>query len=109
MASPGPKDLSADPPSPRLKRDGLRRLPQDSACVRRPHGGVDPPCGATAELQPVFAVAFLVVMARGTVESTEAAMTMVVAMPAAYGVFRRRKVAHWDFLRFLFVHITFLR
>ena len=54
-------------------------------------------------------MAFLVVVARGTVASTELAMTMVVAMSAAYGVFRRHKVAHWDFLRFLFVHITFLQ
>ena len=67
--------------------------------------GVDPPCGATAELQPVFAVAFLVVVARGTLASTELAMT-VMAMSAAFGVFCRPKVAHWDFV--LFAHIAFL-
>ena len=35
------------------------------------------------------------------------AMTAVVAMSAAFGILRRRKVAHWNFV--LFVHITFLR
>jgi hypothetical protein len=57
------------------------------------------------ELQPVFAVAFLVVVARGTLASTELAMT-VMAMSAAFGVFCRPKVAHWSFLRLIFVHIT---
>ena len=36
-------------------------------------------------------------------------MTAVVAMPAALGVCAWLQVAHWNFLRVLFVHITFLR
>jgi hypothetical protein len=59
------------------------------------------------ELQPVFAGAFHVVFARGTLASTELAMTTVVmAMSAAFGVRRRLKVAHWNFI--LFAHIAFL-
>jgi len=69
-------------------------------------GGVDPPCGATAELQPVFAGAFHVVVAT-FVSTADLAMTMVMATPAAFGVFRRPKVAHWSFV--LFAHIAFLQ
>ena len=58
-----------------------------------------------ADLQPVFAGAFHVVVARGPFVSTELAMT-VMAMSAAFGVFRRPKVAHWNFV--LFAHIAFL-
>jgi hypothetical protein len=35
------------------------------------------------------------------------AMTAVVAMSAAFGILRRRKVAHWNFV--LFAHIAFLQ
>ena len=60
-----------------------------------------------AELQVVFAGAFQVV---GTTLASAAEVAMpVVAMPATFGVFRRLKVAHWDFLRLLFAHITFLQ
>ena len=33
-------------------------------------------------------------------------MTAVVAMPTALGVCARLQVAHWNFLRLIFVHIT---
>ena len=36
-------------------------------------------------------------------------MTAVVAMPAALGVCARLQVEHWNFLRLIFAHITFLR
>jgi hypothetical protein len=58
------------------------------------------------ELQPVFAVAFLVVVARGTLASTELAMA-VMAMSAAFGVFCRPQVPYWNFVGF--AHITFLQ
>jgi hypothetical protein len=51
-------------------------------------------------------VAFLVVVARETVASTELAMT-VMAMSAACGVFCRPKVPQLDFV--LFAHIAFLQ
>ena len=35
------------------------------------------------------------------------AMTAVVTMPAALGVSARLQVAHWNFLRLIFAHITF--
>jgi len=37
------------------------------------------------------------------------AMTAVVAMSAAHGVSARLQVAHWNFLRLIFAHITFLQ
>jgi hypothetical protein len=41
------------------------------------------------------------------VSTADLAMTMVMATPAAFGVFRRPKVAHWTFV--LFAHIAFLQ
>ena len=52
------------------------------------------------------ASAFHVVVAT-FVSTADLAMTMVMATPAAFGVFRRPKVAHWTFV--LFAHIAFLQ
>jgi hypothetical protein len=60
-----------------------------------------------AELQPVFAGAFHLVVATFA-SGAELAMT-VVTMPATFGVRRRPKVADWDFLCLLFAHVTFLQ
>ena len=101
----------------------LRRSAEDQTFARSyglacsGHYGIDsggaqaaqgscPPCGASAELQPVFAVAFLVVVARGTLASTELAMT-VMTMSATFGILRRLKVADWNFVGF--AHIAFLQ
>lgn len=62
-----------------------------------------------AELQPVFASAFHVIRASGA-SSTELVMTAVVAVSAAaHGVCARHEIAHWNFRRLCFVHITFLQ
>jgi len=64
-----------------------------------------------AELQPVFAGPFRAVAARGSASApgAEVVMTAVVAMPTTFGVLRRLKVAHWDFLCLVFAHIAFLQ
>jgi hypothetical protein len=62
-----------------------------------------------AELQPEFAGSFRVIGSSTSAPSAEVVMTAVVAMPAALGVCAWLQVAHWNFLRVLFVHITFLR
>jgi hypothetical protein len=64
-----------------------------------------------AELQPVFAGPFRAVAARASASApgAEVVMTAVVAMPAALGVCARLQVEHWNFLRLIFAHITFLR
>jgi hypothetical protein len=78
--------------------------------MRRPHSGVEPAVRRYAELQPIFAGVFHVIGAGGTMASTtELVMTAVVAMPATLGVSTRHEVAQWDFVRFLFAHITFLQ
>jgi len=59
-----------------------------------------------AELQPVFAGSFRVIGSSTSAPSTEMAMTAVVTVPAALGVCARLQVAHWNFLRLIFVHIT---
>jgi hypothetical protein len=62
-----------------------------------------------AELQPIFAGSFRIVGSFASVPSSEMLMTATVAMPAAFGVSARHQVAHRNFLRLLFVHITFLQ
>jgi hypothetical protein len=58
-----------------------------------------------AELRHVSAGVSDVVYTTRAFES--AVVMMVVPMPATFGVLRRFKVAHWDFLRLLFAHIIF--
>jgi hypothetical protein len=59
-----------------------------------------------AELQPVFAGSFRVIGSSTSAPSAEVVMTAVVAMPTALGVCAWLQVAHGNFLRVLFVHIT---
>ena len=59
-----------------------------------------------AELQPVFAGSFRVIGSSTSAPSAEVVMTAVVAMPTALGVCAWLQVAHGNFLRLIFAHIT---
>ena len=67
---------------------------------------LDPAVRCHWELQPVFAGAFHVVVARGPAATTDRAMT-VVAMSAAFSILSRLEVPYWNFVRF--AHVTFLQ
>ena len=95
---------------PITKRNLILPSSGETAYAHGPHGGVEPPCSPEAELQPVFAGTFHVVAASGTSTFTtvQVMAVMMVAMSPAFRVCARLQVAHWNFLRLLFAHITFL-
>jgi hypothetical protein len=78
--------------------------------AQEPHSGVSwLAVRRYAELQPVFARPFRIVLARASsMPSTEVVMATVVAVPAARGVSARLEITHWNLLCLLFAHITFL-